>query len=255
MSRLLSCFSVVLATMALLLAAQPSQAGDDSGKFKHVLLISIDGMHAVDFINCSKGINGGAPYCPNLGKLAKKGVTYTDTSSSKPSDSFPGLTAIVSGGSPRIEGAFYDVAYDRSLDPPTITTGNGVAGTGPTGCTPGAAPTGTTTEFDEGIDIDQSKLNGGAPAGVDGGIQSIDPLKLERDPAHNCAPVYGWDFVRTNTVFAVIHAAGATRRGPTSIRRIPPFQVTAPAARPSTTTIRRRSIPCLWRCPESARKE
>ena len=208
MSRFLSGFLMALTTMALLFAARPSHAGDDSGKFKHVLLISIDGMHAVDFINCSKGINGGAPYCPNLAKLAKKGVTYQDTSTSKPSDSFPGLTAIVSGGGPRTEGAFYDVAYDRSLDPPTITTGNGVAGTGPSGCTPGAAPTGTTTEFDEGIDIDQSKLNGGAPAGVDGGIQSIDPLKLERDPAHNCAPVYGWDFVRTNTIFGVIHAAG-----------------------------------------------
>jgi hypothetical protein len=42
---------------------------------------------------------------------------------------------------------------------------------------------------------------------VDGGIASIDPLKLERDPANNCAPVYGWDFVRTNTIFGVIHAA------------------------------------------------
>jgi predicted AlkP superfamily pyrophosphatase or phosphodiesterase len=142
MSRFLSGFLMALTTMALLFAAQPSHAGDDSGKFKHVLLISIDGMHAVDFINCSKGINGGAPYCPNLAKLAKKSVTYLDTSTSKPSDSFPGLTAIVSGGGPRTEGAFYDVAYDRSLDPPTITTGNGVAGTGPSGCTPGAAPTG-----------------------------------------------------------------------------------------------------------------
>jgi hypothetical protein len=78
MSRFLSGFLTALTTMALLFAAQPSHAGDDSGKFKPVLLISIDGMHAVDFINCSKGINGGAPYCPNLAKLAKKGVTYQD---------------------------------------------------------------------------------------------------------------------------------------------------------------------------------
>jgi len=153
MRRFLSGVLMVLMTMALLLATRPSQAED--GKIKHILLISIDGMHAVDFINCSQGINGGAPYCPNLAKLAKKGVTYRDTSASKPSDSFPGLTAIVSGGSPRLEGAFYDVAYDRSLDPPTVTTGNGVAGTGPSGCTPGAAPTGTTTEFEEGIDLDK----------------------------------------------------------------------------------------------------
>jgi type I phosphodiesterase/nucleotide pyrophosphatase len=195
---------------AFVLSTMPNvSAWDDRGRhIRHVLLISIDGMHSVDFINCSTGINGGAPYCPNLAKLAKTGVSYRDTSTSKPSDSFPGLTAIVSGGGPRSEGAFYDVAYDRSLDAPTITTGNGVAGTGPGGCTPNSPPTGSTTEFDEGIDIDQTKLNGGAPAGVDGGIQSIDPLKLERDPSHNCAPVYGWDFVRTNTIFGVIHAAG-----------------------------------------------
>jgi predicted AlkP superfamily pyrophosphatase or phosphodiesterase len=180
-------------------------------RIRHVLLISIDGMHAVDFLNCSKGIsgvNGGAPYCPNLAALAETGVNYRDTSTSKPSDSFPGLTALMSGGGPRSEGVFYDVSYDRSLDPPINTTGNGVAGTGTSGCTPGSAPTGTTTEFDEGIDIDQTKLNGGGPAGVDGGIQSIDRTKLERDPARNCAPVYPWEFVRTNTIFGVIHAAG-----------------------------------------------
>jgi hypothetical protein len=43
---------------------------------------------------------------------------------------------------------------------------------------------------------------------VDGGIASLDPNKLDRDPAHNCAPVYPWNFVRTNTIFGVVHAAG-----------------------------------------------
>ena len=40
-------------------------------------------------------------------------------------------------------------------------------------------------EFEEGIDIDQSLLNGGAPGAslTDGGIASIDPQKLIRDPA------------------------------------------------------------------------
>jgi hypothetical protein len=185
--------------------------GDFGGNgIKRVLLISIDGMHALDFINCTQGIsgaNGGSPYCPNLAELAQTGVNYLETSASKPSDSFPGLMALVTGGSPRTVGAFYDVAYDRSLDPPAATTGNGVAGA-PGLCTPGAAPTGTTTEFDEGIDIDQTLLNGGAPAGVDGGIASIDINKLERDPARGCAPVYPWNFVRANTIFGVVHAAG-----------------------------------------------
>lgn len=176
----------------------------------HVLLISIDGMHALDFINCANGIsgaNGGQPYCPNLAGLKATGFNYLYASTSMPSDSFPGLTALVSGSSPRTAGAFYDVAYDRSLDPPATTTGNGVAG-GP--CVPFAVPTGTTTEFDEGIDLDQTKLNGGAPnVGLtEGGVASIDRMRLERDPATGCSPVYPWNFVRTNTVFGVVHAAG-----------------------------------------------
>jgi len=129
-------------------------------------------------------------------------VNYKNTSTSKPSDSFPGLTAIVSGGSPALEGVFYDVAYDRSLAPPAKTTGNGVAaGT----CTPGVL-NGTTTEYEEGISIDQTQLNGGAPSGG-GGINSIDPTRLPRDPLNGCAPVYPWNFVRTNTIFGVIHGA------------------------------------------------
>jgi hypothetical protein len=181
----------------------------DRNHIRHVLLISIDGMHETDFINCANGIstvNGGAPYCPNLAGLKSTGIDYLGVSTSKPSDSFPGLMALVSGGSPRSVGAFYDVAYDRSLDPPATTTGNGVAGS-PTACQAGFPPTGTTTEFDEGIDIDKTKLNGGAASG-DGGIASIDPKKLERDPAKGCAPVYPWNFVRTNTIFGVVHASG-----------------------------------------------
>ncbi len=174
---------------------------------KHVLLISIDGMHAVDFANCAKGlpgINNGAPYCPALADLAENGINYQNTSTSKPSDSFPGLMSIVTGGSPKTIGIYYDVSYDRSLDAPMRTTGNGVAG-GP--CTAYGAPTGTTTEYEEGIDIDQTKLNGGALHG-DGGISSIDFTRLPRDPSKGCAPVFPWNFIRTNTIFGVIHSAG-----------------------------------------------
>jgi hypothetical protein len=159
-------------------------------------------------LNCSTGlpgVNGGLPYCPALAALSQNGLNYLNASTSKPSDSFPGLMALMTGGSPRTVGAFYDVAYDRSLAPPAQTTGNGLAGGT---CTPFSTPTGTTTEFDEGIDLNQTLLNGGAPAGVDGGIQSINPNFLIRDPSKGCAPVYPWNFVRTNTIFGVIHAAG-----------------------------------------------
>jgi len=182
----------------------------DRSPVRHVLLISVDGMHAVDFLNCSKGlptVNNGTPYCPNIASLASTGVNYTAASTSKPSDSFPGLMSIVSGATPRTLGVYYDVAYDRSLDAPAKATGNGVQA-GP--CTPGGAPTGTTTEYEEGIDLDQTKLNGGAPGAAltDGGIAAIDAKRLPRNPAAGCAPVFPWQFVRTNTIFGVIHEAG-----------------------------------------------
>jgi hypothetical protein len=190
------------------IAADKNTVG--SGNIKHVLLLSIDGMHAVDFYNCSHGIagvNGGNPYCPNMAALSQTAINYVNTESSKPSDSFPGMAALASGGTPKTTGLYYDVAYDRSLDAPAKTTGTGLAAGL---CTPYAAPTGTTTDNDQGIDLDDTKLNGGAPgAGLtEGGIASIDPLKLERDPAAGCAPVYPWNFIRTNTLFGVIHAAG-----------------------------------------------
>src|SRR5271169_2765324 len=164
--------------------------GHDHGKIKRVLLISIDGMHAVDFANCTRGIstaNNGEPYCPALADLGKTGINYVAASTSKPSDSFPGLTAIVTGGSPALTGVYYDVAYSRSFDAPAKTTGNGLA-MGP--CTPNAPPTGTTTEYEEGIDIDQTLLNGGAPGAslTDGGLASIDYQRLIRDPKNNCNP-------------------------------------------------------------------
>ncbi|HWY03404.1 MAG TPA: alkaline phosphatase family protein [Candidatus Acidoferrum sp.] len=177
---------------------------------KRVLLISVDGMHAVDLANCAHGIssvNSGAPFCPALAALAKNGINYTAAGTSKPSDSFPGLTAIVTGGSPALTGVYYDVAYSRNFDAPAVTTGNGLQA-GP--CTAGGAPTGTTTEYEEGIDIDKTKLNGGAPGAslTDGGLNSIDPKKLVRDPNNGCSPVLPWNFVRTNSIFSVIHQAG-----------------------------------------------
>src|SRR5215471_3908029 len=188
--------------LSLAVACTLGTATAQNNNIKRVLLISVDGMHAVDFLNCS---NGG--YCPAIAALGKHGVNYVAASTSKPSDSFPGLTAIITGGSPALTGVYYDVAYSRNLDGPKVMTGNG---NGPGPCTVGAAPTGFTTEYEEGIDIDQSKVNGGAPGAslTDGTIASIDPNKLPQDPANGCAPVYPWQFVRANSNFSVIHQNG-----------------------------------------------
>jgi Type I phosphodiesterase / nucleotide pyrophosphatase len=107
-----------------------AQKDDDrrSSEIRHVLLISIDGMHAVDYRNCSHGIagvNNGNPYCPNLASLATTGVNYVNASTSKPSDSFPGLMTIISGATPRLMGvlrrgvrpvARWSAGADRELE-------------------------------------------------------------------------------------------------------------------------------------------
>ena len=194
--------AVIALSLAVLIAPRAyAQNLNQRNGIRRVLLISVDGMHALDYENC---VSGG--FCPTLAALGKTGVNYTRTSASQPSDSFPGLMALVTGGTPKTVGAFYDVAYDRVLAPPKNATGNGLAGGT---CTPGVA-NGTTTEYEEGVDIDQSQLTGGGAYSnsIDGGIKSIDSTKLPRDPFHGCAPVYPWNFIRTNTIYGVIHAAG-----------------------------------------------
>jgi hypothetical protein len=196
---------MLLATLGLALPLVAYADGESESHIRHVLLISIDGMHALDYENCVIDNT-----CPAMAALGKHGVTYTRTSTSRPSDSFPGLMAIVTGGSPKSVGAFYDVAYDRILAPPLIETGNG----NPPGACNEGHNNGATTEYEEGNEIDQSKLNGGGnfPGSpnplIDGGIQSIDPRKLNRDPFNHCNPVYAWNFIRTNSIYGVIHKAG-----------------------------------------------
>jgi hypothetical protein len=199
-------FTLALAIAGVVSAASaaPGALADEEvihSSSRHVLLISIDGMHALDFENCVA-----AHTCPNLAALGSVGVTYTRTSASKPSDSFPGLMAIVTGGTPKLVGAYYDVAYDRVLAPPAADTGNGLLHGN---CIAGQ-PNGTSTEYEEGDEIDQTQLNGGSTAygKYDGGVKSLDPAKLVRDPFANCAPVYPWNFIRANTIFGVVHRAG-----------------------------------------------
>jgi len=190
------CAAAVLMT-ASAVNAQETQKDPKPGPIQHVLLISIDGMHALDFANCVKGVpdTGNVAYCPNLATLQTTGVRYLTALTSRPSDSFPGLTGLVTGATPRSTGAFYDVSYDRSLSPPTKTTPYGIVG-GPKLC---PSVIGTQVGFDEEIDRDLTKLDAGG---------GINPDYLPRDPNNGCAPVYPHSFIRVNTLFNVVHDAG-----------------------------------------------
>jgi len=180
-----------------ILPAQNTLAAGPNG-IKHVLLISIDGMHAADFQNCANGtaaVLDGQPYCPNLAALSNTGVVYPHASTSKPSDSFPGSGALATGGLPATIGMYYDVSYDRALSPPRKTTPYGLVG-GENLC---PAVIGYAVAFDEEIDKNYQELNGGG---------GINPDYLPRDPFNGCQPVYPHQYIRTNTVFEVVKSQG-----------------------------------------------
>jgi hypothetical protein len=195
--RLSSVATAILGTLVIspflsLKAASPNKA------ISRVLLISIDGMHALDFQNCSTGlstIKDGTPYCPNLAELSNSGVLYPHASTAKPSDSFPGSGALATGGLPPTIGMYYDVSYDRALSPPAKTTPYGITG-GQNMC---PAVVGTAIGFDEEIDIDLTKIDGGG---------GINPDYLPRDPNNGCKPIYPHNFIRVNTMFEVVKANG-----------------------------------------------
>src|SRR5690242_15066230 len=117
MQRTIWTGATLAAAGALALMAAPPSHADDSrrgvGGIEHVLLISVDGLHAVDVANCTA-----AGLCPNLERLADRGTTYTNATTAKPSDSFPGLLAPVTGGTPKTHGVFYDDSYDRKFFAP-----------------------------------------------------------------------------------------------------------------------------------------
>lgn len=170
------------------MTAQAGSAWEQDHAVRHVLLISVDGLHALDLSNYVISH-------PNstLAALAGHGLTYTNNQTSSPSDSFPGLAALVTGGSPVTTGFWYDVTWNRALAPPAQTDGTG----NPGGSCPGQM--GTIMAMDESIDKDLTQLDGGG---------GINPAFLRRDPRNGCKTVLPHEYLRVNTIFEVVKAAG-----------------------------------------------
>jgi len=169
-----------LAVLASLAFGSTSFA--QASEIEHVLLISVDGMHALDVERYVESHPNSA-----LAELASHGTTYTNARTPAHTDSFPGLLALVTGGSPVSHGVFYDVSYDRTLFDPTNTSCSGQAG--------------NIIVYDESID-------NYTPANVS--LDSINPAALPRglDDHNNCVPIYPHSIVKTNTIFEVVKAAG-----------------------------------------------
>src|SRR5438105_4264736 len=135
-------------------------------------------MHAMDLARFVK-----SNPTSTLASLMSNAVNYSTASCAKPADSFPGMMAIATGGSPISTGVYFDLSYDRSLWPPGITNG----------------PTGAMVAYNETIDFNPNVIDGGG---------GLNENLMPRDPARGGAVVYPHNYLRVNTIFEVIKASG-----------------------------------------------
>jgi hypothetical protein len=177
--------------------AVPAAAAPPSPR--HVLLLSVDGLHQSD-------LDWYVAHHPDsaLAALTRRGVSYPHAQTTVPSDSFPGMVAQFTGGNPSSAGIYYDDTYNHTLLP---------AGT--TRCTPGQ-PAGAEVDYTEDLDKNKNSLDAGQ--GLDGLPDSVshmtgspqtllDPSKLPVDP-RTCKPVYPHSYLQTNTLFEVARQNG-----------------------------------------------
>ncbi len=174
-------------TLAAFSSGTLSTSGATAAPYKHVLLISVDGLHALDLANYAA-----RNPASSLAALVHTGIFYPNALTSAPSDSFPGFVAQVTGGTPKSTGVFYDDSYDRTYFAPASDC-KGL---------PGAE-----VAFAENIDVDSTRLDAG---GKPGDFRSqIDPAKLPMTLINGkCSVVYPHDFVRVNNVFEIMRAHG-----------------------------------------------
>jgi hypothetical protein len=171
----------LLITIAISITVMPSlmqaKTPEQRSGVKRVLLISIDGMHALDLMRYIRENPDSV-----MSQLSSHATVYTNASTPS-SDTVPGMLAIATGGSPTSTGIFYDTIYDRTLSPPGSN------------CT----KMGTEVVYDQDSDVDVNNVESGG---------GIDPAKMPLDPANGCKPVFPHSFLRVNTIFEVVKHGG-----------------------------------------------
>ncbi|KAK3675346.1 hypothetical protein LTR78_004856 [Recurvomyces mirabilis] len=147
--------------------------------FKHVITISVDGLHSSDVGKwVALSPNG------NISQLLQHGYEYTNAWTTAPSDSFPGSMAQYTGATPPTTGVWYDDTWDHSYYAPS------------SGC---AGAPGAEVVYDESIDYNSTQLFSGG----------IDPANLPEAIINGkCTPIYPHNRLRVGTTFEVVTAAG-----------------------------------------------
>lgn len=189
--------AAVLASSAVL-APGAASAHSGGAPAKHVLLISVDGLHQSDLAWYVAHYPHSA-----LAGLVKDGIDYTNAQTTNPSDSFPGMIAQLTGATAGQSGVYYDDTYNHALLPAGTTDCKGV-------------PLGAEVAWTEAADYNLNSIDAGQ--GLSGLPNSIlqmtgnpvtvlNPANLPVDPT-TCKPVYPNQYLRVNTVFDVAKQAG-----------------------------------------------
>jgi hypothetical protein len=197
-ARAIAAAGLIALSATVAPASTPAEAHHRQQRARHVLLLSVDGMHQADLERYVRAHPASA-----LAALARGGREFSAARTPVPSDSFPGLVAQVTGGNPASTGIYYDDSYDREL-----------LAAGTTSCA-GATP-GAEVAYSEQLDSDPRSLDAGQGlAGLPDTILTmtadpdavIDPAQLPVDGS-TCRPVYPHSYLKVNTIFEVARAAG-----------------------------------------------
>jgi Type I phosphodiesterase / nucleotide pyrophosphatase len=165
---------------------------------KHVLLLSIDGLHQSD-LSWYVAHHPGS----ELAKLTAGGVEFANARTPIPSDSDPGMTAQMTGGNPKTTGVFYDVEYDHALLEAGTKSCHGQA-------------TGADVIYDSPDDKNVNRLDAGQGLkGLPGSILKmtstpqdlLNPATFPVNPK-TCKPIGPDQYLKVNTIFNVAHDAG-----------------------------------------------
>jgi hypothetical protein len=220
--RSLPAAGLALTAVVGLAGVAPIQASAHvpSHRVKHVLVLSVDGLHQSDLAWYVSTHRQSA-----LAALVTGGADFRAAQTTFPSDSFPGMVAQFTGAGPGSSGVYYDDTYNRSLMPAgtldcsTAKIGTEVAWTEAadrsqnpitldagqqlTGRALGALPTNTRQQTLDSRSALTSQILHLTPNAA----ALLDPAALPVDPA-TCLPVYPHSYLRTNTVFEVVRQAG-----------------------------------------------
>ena len=193
-------------------AAARSAQGAAHG-VKHVLLISVDGLHQSDLKRYV------ADHRTRNSEAVRGGTEFSNAHTSDPADSDPGGTALMTGGDPRATGVYYGVEYSHArlaghhrrsgrsgrqviYDSPDDTL-NAVPD-----CSTTAAATRSRPSTRAARSSRTASTRRGATTNLTPHPQSgLNPAIFPVDPK-SCQPIMPWDYLKVNTIFQVIHKAG-----------------------------------------------